>query len=217
MNSVLPSNAPLTRGHKKKSRTRIQLLDAALGVLAESGEGFSIADVVSRAGVSHGTFYNYFADRDSLMAALGGYVVERFAAVAAREVDESDPARRFAQISARALAIAVTSPNLVRVALRVEVAQRALLLDGPLAYLREDILDGARIGRFLETPDDAAIDVVVGALLLAARRVLDGEVGPGYRSAVIRRLLLSLGLTGDEAARIAADVVVASERQATSS
>ncbi|MEY4081090.1 MAG: hypothetical protein RL430_1520, partial [Actinomycetota bacterium] len=59
--------APLTRGHKKRSRTRQTLLDAALRVLAESGEGFSLTEVAARAGVSHGTFYNYFRDREELM------------------------------------------------------------------------------------------------------------------------------------------------------
>jgi AcrR family transcriptional regulator len=174
-----------------------------LSVLAERGEGFSIADVASSAGVSHGTFYNYFADRDELLDALVAHTVEEFASVSAREVDETDPAMRFARISARALATAVESPNTVRFTLRLEAAQRALLVEGPLAYLREDLVDGHRTGRFPEAPDDAMLDVVLGALLLAARRVIEGETGPEYRRTVIRRLLMSMGVAGDEADRMA--------------
>ncbi|MFZ9483173.1 MAG: TetR/AcrR family transcriptional regulator [Ilumatobacteraceae bacterium] len=209
MSTSTVEKAPLTRGHKKKARTRAQLLEAALEVLAERGEGFSIGDVAVRAGVSHGTFYNYFADRDALHAALGAHVVETFSAVAAREIDDPDPARRFALISARALASALTVPTTVRVALRLEVAQRALL-DGALSYLRQDIVDGAKVGRFSEVPDDATIDVLLGALLLATRRVLDGDVDAGYRVAVIRRLLMSLGVERVEASRLATDAVAAS-------
>jgi AcrR family transcriptional regulator len=193
----------LTRGHKKKSRTRRQLLDAAVDVLAERGEGFSIADVATQAGVSHGTFYNYFGDREELLDALVTHIVEEFASVAAREVDESDPALRFARISARALASAVGSPNTMRVALRLEAAQRALLLAGPLSYLQQDLVDGHRSGRFTEAPDDATLDVILGSLLLAARRVVDGETSPTYRTTVIRRLLMALGIEADEASRLA--------------
>jgi AcrR family transcriptional regulator len=198
----------LTRGHKKKSRTRQLLLDAALEVLAERGEGFSIADVVGRAGVSQGTFYNYFPDRDGLLDALVSHTVEEFAAVAAHEVEVSDPAARFARISALALATAVESPNTMRVVLRLEAAQRALLLDGPLAYLQQDLFDGHRVGRFTGVPNDATLDVVLGSLLLAARRVIDGETAPAYRAMVIRRLLMSLGVDGDEAAALADHAVV---------
>ena len=80
MTSILDAaDAPTTRGHKKRSRTRQTLLDAALRVLAESGEGFSLTEVAARAGVSHGTFYNYFRDREELMDALVPYSVEEFA------------------------------------------------------------------------------------------------------------------------------------------
>ena len=68
--AIADPSPTLTRGHKKKARTRQLLLDTALEVLAEQGEGFTVADLASRAGVSHGTFYNYFSDRDQLIEAL---------------------------------------------------------------------------------------------------------------------------------------------------
>jgi AcrR family transcriptional regulator len=197
-----------TRGHKKRSRTRRLLLDAALEVLAERGEGFSLADVATEAGVSHGTFYNYFHDRDDLLDALVTHTVEEFASLSAQEVDEPDPAMRFARITARALHAAVTSPGTVRVALRLEAVQRALLVEGPLGYLRQDLSDGHRSGRFSEAPDDGSLDVILGALLLAARRVIDGETGEAYFRSVIRRLLMSLGISVEEAGLLASQAVV---------
>lgn len=198
---------PLTRGHKKKARTRQLLLDTALEVLSEHGEGFSVADIAARANVSHGTFYNYFADREELVAALVPHIVEAFAARSAVEFADPDPAARFAYITARALANAVTAPETVRVALRLEAVQRALLVDGPLAYLRQDLADGHASGRFPDAPDDGTFDVVLGSLLLAGRRVVEGETAAAYRRSVIARLLQALGLERAEAAQLAAAAV----------
>ena len=200
----------LTRGHKKKARTRQALLDAALEVLAEQGDGFSVVDVAARAGVSHGTFYNYFADREALVGALVPVLVEAFAARAAAEADEVDAAARFAVITARALAVAAEAPDLVRAALRLEAVQRALLVEGPLAYLRDDLTAGHAAGRFDGPVDDGTLDVVVGALLLAARRIVDGEAGLDHRRSVISRLLASLGVPAGEAATLAARAVARS-------
>lgn len=206
----MPTATPapmLTRGHKKKARTRQLLLDTALAVLAERGEGFSVADLIARAGVSHGTFYNYFTDRDQLVQALVPHIVEGFAARSAAEVDDPDPAARFAVITARALGSAVHAPDTVRVALRLEPVQRALLVDGPLAYLRHDLHEGHAVGRFTGELDDGTLDVVLGALLLAGRRIVDGETDPAYRRTVIRRLLCALGLDLDDATALAARAV----------
>jgi AcrR family transcriptional regulator len=47
------------------------ILDAAEAVAAEKGlEGTSTAAIAERAGVAVGTLYNYFPDRDALLAAL---------------------------------------------------------------------------------------------------------------------------------------------------
>lgn len=193
----------VTRGHKKKARTRRLLLDVARVVVAERGEGFSIADIVGRADVSQGTFYNYFADRDALMGALAADIVETFAGESALLVDEPDPVARFALISARALEAALSAPDVVRVALRVESAQRALVTDGPVAHLRHDLTEAHEQGRIALPADDATLDVVVGALLLASRRIIDGETSPDYRRAVIQRLLLTLGVASAEAVALA--------------
>lgn len=208
MRCVTTTDEPaLTRGHKKKARTRRLLLDAALDVLAERGEGFNTNDVATRAGVSHGTIYNYFADRDELVRALVADVVDAFAARSAVEVDEPDPAARFALITARALASAIAMPEVARIIVRFEQAQQALVVDGPLAHLRQDLDDGYAAGRFTDRPDAATLDVVLGALLLATRRIVDGETAVAYRRTVIRRLLQSLGVAAEEATSIATAAV----------
>jgi AcrR family transcriptional regulator len=200
-------SSALSRGHKKRSRTLQALLDAALEVLAESGEGFSIGEVATRANVSHGTFYNYFRDRDELLNALIPYFLQKFAAQAELAVNATDQAVRFATISARALRAAEESPHLVRLALRIDAFQRALLTEGPLSHLHANLVDGYRAGRFTPEPNDGTLDVILGALLLAARRAVDGESDDGHRVSVLQRLLMSLGIDGAEAHDIATTAV----------
>lgn len=192
-----------TRGHKKKARTRRLLLDAALEALAEEGEGFTIADITDRAGVANGTFYNYFADRDALIVALVTDIVEVFTAGAEAVIDDADPAARFAHITARAMQQADGSRATIRAALRLQAAQQALLPGEPFTHLRQDLADGYAAGRFAQPPDDATLDVVVGALLQAARRIVDGRADADYRRTVIRRLLQALGIDPAEAATLA--------------
>jgi AcrR family transcriptional regulator len=202
-----PDPTPTTRGHKKKERTRRLLLDTALEVIAEQGEACAISDIAQRAGVSHGTFYNYFPDRDALFASLVPDVVAAFGAAEADATGETDPARRFAIISARALAHAAAAPHMVHVALRVDAVQEALLSGGAFADLRRDLVAGARQERFALATERAAQDVIVGALLVAARRVVAGHDSPAYRRQVLRHLLQSLGIDPAEATAIARDAV----------
>jgi AcrR family transcriptional regulator len=200
--------APLSRGHKKKERTRQLLLDTALEVLAEQGEGFSAVDLFSRAGVSHGTFYNYFTDRDQLVEALVPHIVSRFAERMAIEVTDTDPAARFARITAHGFEIAIRDPQTMRVALRIGAVQQGLLADGPLALFRRDLADGFAAGRFTGTLDDATVDIVLGTLLFAAGRIADGEHSVAYRRSVLCRVLQALGIAAGTAATLADDAVI---------
>lgn len=47
-----------------------EILDAAEELLADHGPRAPLADIAKRAGVAVGTLYNYFTDRDALIAAL---------------------------------------------------------------------------------------------------------------------------------------------------
>jgi len=76
---AVPLEAPLTRGHKKRARTRQGLLDAALRVFArqdvfETG----LIDLAAEAEVSTGTIYNYFRTREEVAEALGIALASEF-------------------------------------------------------------------------------------------------------------------------------------------
>jgi AcrR family transcriptional regulator len=196
---------PLTRGHKKKARTRQRLVAAALDVIADRGEAFSISEVAERAGVSNGTFYNYFDDREDLLAAIVPEALVAFADESALAVRDDDPAVRFATITSLALARATVDPERWRVLMRLGAAQTAALGGEPLRHLRADLDVGRAAGRFASGDADAVVDVVVGSLLAAARRVVSGGTSARYPAEVVEVLLRGLGLDADEASTIAAD------------
>jgi AcrR family transcriptional regulator len=76
---------------KKAARTRQSLLTAAYDVFSEQGyRATSVQDIADRAGVSLGTFYQYFRDRSEIMTTL----VEAGSAEILRSQPERwDPAR----------------------------------------------------------------------------------------------------------------------------
>ena len=190
MAKSVEAQPPLTRGHKKKSRTRQLLIESAMQVIAEQGDGFAIAEVAAKAGVSHGTFYNYFADRDVLLDAVVAHAVEQFAAAAAEHVDEPDPAARFAIISARALNAAARAPHTMRVAVRLDAVQRALVVDGPLSYLRLDLAEGYRKKRFTSPPDEGTLDVIVLRNVFERRAELGLLQSVGFAASRLRRMVM---------------------------
>jgi AcrR family transcriptional regulator len=203
---------PRTRGHKKKARTRRQLLAAAVDVIAERGEGFTVSDVVANAGVSNGTFYNYFDDRDQLIDAIVPEVLAAFAAEGAVTVLDDDPATRFATITALAFARASAAPDVTRVVLRLEAVQEAIRAGEVVAHLRSDLAEGSASGRFDVVDVDAALDVVVGSILMAARRLVDDVMADAYPAQVIELLLCGLGLDRAEANTIAEAAVTRAAR-----
>lgn len=203
-----------TRGYRKKERTRRELLAAAIEVIAAKGETFSIIDVVREAGVSNGTFYNYFDDRDALLDAVNSEVLGTFTAGGAEAIDEADPARRFAVISALLLQHAVALPKLAEVLVRLEsMAGAELAVGDPLVHLRHDLAEGATSGRFTCGPTPAIVDLVSGTLLRAVGRIAaaDEATDADYHRDVIASILRALGVQADEAATLATEAVKAAE------
>ena len=211
------TDEPLTRGHKKKARTRRDLIAAAVRVIARQGEAFSIAEIAEAAGVSHGTFYNYFNDREALIDAVVPVVMVGFAADSAVAVEDDDPARRFAIITALVLRRAAVAPDEVRVLLRLDAVHRAVVESPALDQLRADIAAGVATGRFAVDADAAALDVIVGAMLFASRRIVEGAVADDYHVQVVARLLRSLGVTDADPDALAEHAASAARRHADNS
>ena len=202
-----------SRGHKKKERTRQQLIAAGVGILAEKGEALTISDVVARAEVSNGTFYNYFADRDELIDALAEHSLISLAAEAAIQTTDQDPAERFAFATLRVLRRAAEDPTWGRVVLRLVDHRRAYSQE-MIGYLREDLTSGLDEGRFEFGADEITLDVLSGLILMSLRRIVRGDAAPDHGEQVVERALAILGIAKDEARILAAEAVANQERAA---
>ncbi|MEM7139977.1 MAG: TetR/AcrR family transcriptional regulator [Actinomycetota bacterium] len=191
-----------TRGHKKRARTRLALVDAGLRALAVKGEALTISDVVAEAGVSNGTFYNYFDDRDALFEALARHLAEAETDRADLEIGVEDPAERFAAVTARVLARAATDHTWGRVVLRLAAIQYAPT-ESPMRHLRHDLAAGHAAGRFAVGDAPAMVDLVGGAIMVAIRRIVAGGGSDAYVVELIAGLLCALGVERDDADRAA--------------
>ncbi|WP_420559914.1 TetR/AcrR family transcriptional regulator [Tepidicaulis sp.] len=61
---------PSGKRAESKDESRQRILAAAADMLREEGGGsFSVADVMARAGLTHGAFYSHFPDKDALIEA----------------------------------------------------------------------------------------------------------------------------------------------------
>ncbi|MFE8603497.1 TetR/AcrR family transcriptional regulator [Archangium violaceum] len=68
--SATPRTKPQSMRMRMKEEARAAILDAAEQVLGEQGQAARMDDIAARVGVSVGTLYNYFQDRQQLLAAL---------------------------------------------------------------------------------------------------------------------------------------------------
>jgi AcrR family transcriptional regulator len=193
---------PRTRGYKKKERTSRQLLAAGLRVLADKGHGMTVSDVVAEAGVSNGTFYNYFSDRDEFLEAIAEHSALSLAAAVAQEPID-DPARRFAMATTRVIERAREDETWARVMLRLASRPSSGVDVG--RYLRKDLAEGFARGRFDTGPDDATLDQVAGLIMMTVRRIVAGRARKDVAQQAVERALRALGVRAHEAAELAAE------------
>jgi AcrR family transcriptional regulator len=200
-----------SRGHKKRERTRKQLIAAGVSVLAEKGEALTISDVVVRAEVSNGTFYNYFADREELIDSLAEHSLLTLTAQAAIQTADQDPARRFAFATLLVLRRAAEDPTWGHAVLRLADHRRSFSRQMD-SYLRADLASGFEVGRFEFGPDEVTLDVVSGLIMMTLRRIVRGDADPSHLTRVLERALAILGIAKEEASSLATEAVAKQNR-----
>jgi AcrR family transcriptional regulator len=78
---------PICRWTTVVRETPDRILDAAERCMNRYGIGVSMRDVATEAGLSRGSLYRYFGDRETLVAAVLERAADRFVATAARRID----------------------------------------------------------------------------------------------------------------------------------
>lgn len=192
----------------KRERTRRKLIDAGLQVIADRGEALTASDVVTAADVSNGTFYNHFLDRDDFIQTLAHESLRAITEDSADDTEGADPAWRFAVATSRVLDAAARQPLWGRAVLRLAECPTPLHA-AVQQYLRVDLAEGHRIGRFSHGDDPVTVDLVSGTVLASVRRLVSGDAPLDDTNGdaipdVVARLLGALGVEGDEARSLAA-------------
>jgi AcrR family transcriptional regulator len=205
---TFPSEAteqePLTRGHKKRERTRRGLVDAALRLVARKEVGeIALLDVASEAEVSNGTIYNYFRTRDEVLEAVGIAMASEFSdAISALSSGVHCGAQRLSIGVRMFVCRAAYDHQWANALLRIihsDQAMRSRLA----AHVLGDLREGLRAGAFAYEDEGIALDMVISCTTGAMRSVVEGRVVAEHDQRVAEMILKALGVTPAKAKKIA--------------
>lgn len=189
---------------EKRERMRMRLIESALHVFATKGvEASVIEDVIEVAGVSRGTFYNYYKTNEELLVAvLQATSNEVFGQVEIALADRADPAERLACALRMVLYVTQRYRHLARFISRVGLAA---MMKGSLAmvYMPRDLMGGMEAGRFTIANPLVGIDLVVGTTQSAIFTLSTHQgLAPTYPDEVVHHILLGLGMSAAKARRL---------------
>ncbi len=183
---------------------RSRLLSTALQLVAAEGPAsVSIDDIIAAAEVSRGTFYKYFPSPEVL-------VQEVARKVATDLVFMADPVVRLRDDPAERVACGIRL--VARLALHHPAAAGFLAqlgwpdTDGQnvlLAFVRRDLQEGMRRGRFREMPMPLALNMVSGAVIGAIHCMLKPTCEPDFAEMSAAAVLRALGVAPQTAAAVA--------------
>jgi AcrR family transcriptional regulator len=182
-------------GAEKRARTRATILSACFGLLGrEQGRSTRIDEVIDAAGVSRGTFYNYFSSTDDLFGALCHDIshdfndaVITFVNTLPRASDRCAAAMRYY------LDRAISDPPWGWAMVNISAA-------GPIfgaetfAHATHSIQEGIDSGEFRLTDPALGRDMMLGTVFASMITLLRGDRAADYPAEVARQVLSALGV-----------------------
>ena len=197
------AEARAAAAEQRRARTRERLLDAAETVVAEKGmQGASIEEFVSAAGVSRGTFYNYFPTTTDLLHALNTRVAADLdLKLEALSAHIDDSAARLAATFHIVLASYVTDPvrGWIAVQIAASRAPRQQAFEKRFAAIYRE---GVACGRFRDVDMSAAYTIAFGTIRMAQRDVVGGVTLPSQSVQIVALILAAYGVPYEEAEQI---------------
>ncbi len=183
------------RDDKKKEQIRAQLVEAAVRSVLQRGiDGTTVNELASDVSTTPGIFYDCFPDLAALLQEVAALVTRPIAIHVALRSRARDPGARLAKVVRAHLRCAredgVWAQLLVRFVSHPDFPVRTALLKG----LEDDIIDGIGKGQFSAEPDEAALDLLLGTLVVGVLRVAESRVGPDYDRNLTANLLRGLGM-----------------------
>lgn len=204
-----PSKAP--RVPSRTGRTRTALIAAGLDLMVDRPiDAIAIDEVVARAGVAKGSFFNHFVDKHAFAAAVAAVVrLEVEAEVARANAGIVDPVARIAGGMAVAARLAIAQPRRMTILLRAQ--EPATSQTHPLNRgLKGDIEAALAEGLLRPEARDMGVTYWLGLCLVLSAHLVTTRP-PLTLAATLLADMLTLGLTGlgvpaERAAQLARDI-----------
>jgi AcrR family transcriptional regulator len=201
-------NAPSARMSSRSGRTRAALITAGLDLLVDRPiDAIAIDEVVARAGVAKGSFFNHFTDKHHFAAAVAAEVrMEVEADVTRANAGVTDPVARIAGGMRVAATFALAQPRRATLLLRSQVP--ATRQTHPLNRgLKEDIEAALAEGLLRPEAGHVGLAYWLGLCQVLMIHLIETSPAPEPAAARLEEMLV-LGLTGlgvpaDHAAAIA--------------
>lgn len=189
-----------TRGHKKKARTRQQLIEAALAIYARKGAGeLTMLELANEAGVANGTIYNYFRTREEVLEAVGLALAEQLSHRIAGLNDGVE--RGFLRLCMGIRVFireAIANPEWASAVVNV-VRYDDGIKSAMGAYVRSDMTDAFKQGDLAYRNEELALSHVVFGVAGAMLNIAEGLVSEQHDSLVAEMVLLGLGASPEAA------------------
>ncbi len=192
-------------GSDRVSRTRRRIHDAAQRTFAEKGRAAQIDDIIRDAGVSRGTFYNYYRTVDQLFEEVAAELAEDLGRrVYAQGLGIADPAQRIANGIRYFCHHAHANRDWGHFLANFGLSTETLLTAIRDTALR-DLSEGIASGRFRVRSDQAeiALTLISGAVLGGFRLILAGVETPGRVGETTAEMAMrAFGVDDDEASAL---------------
>ena len=182
-------------GREKRARTRAQIVDAGLALLAERPpEGLTIDAIVETAGVAKGTFYYHFQSLEELVAAAGAKLADSFdELLTPSRLEVPDPVKRIAFAFTKFLEKAFDEP--VWGGLVVRSVQIPSAIRRARENLKADLAEAIAQGRVAIQDVELAADIVMGIWVQVTRGSLERRAPPELPRQARDAMLRALGVT----------------------
>lgn len=193
----------LTRGYKKKERTRRKLVETAIDMVGSQDIGsLTLLGLAEASEMSNGTVYNYFATKEDLLSAVAEEVSSKFSEfIAAVEGNGDRAAERVSMGIRMHIQRAKEDPKWARALLRL-VSTHIQVNSAVVAFIANDVQMGIDQTEFDVEDQSTAVSLIVGAGLIAIRAVLEGWASPNIDREMPLMVLKGLGVKKRDALKI---------------
>lgn len=203
---------PVSRQEPRRLKTRRALLVAGLELMAQSPiDAISIDEIVERAGVAKGSFFNHFTDKSGFAAAISMDIRDRVEETVSSANDGvTDPAERVVRAVSSFVQFARADPCAARIMVRApeQAARPGAAMN---AGVRRDLQLGQANARFNLADLDHGVLYLVGLCQMmvgaVATHTLDDDATRALATDVQSMLLAGLGVEAAEARKLATEAV----------